>query len=375
MKTIGHILPFPAVGGTEHGTARIARAASRTRFKSIAFCLPEAETVRALFHDIGVSTVSYSPPTPSYRRGVAYLRSSLKLARDFKDHGIDLIHCADLLAAYHATLAGRLAGIPVVSHIRSRFDAISARDRSFLWPVKRFVFVSQNTREHFGYRAARKGGIVIYDGIDVAAECGSGPNSVRTELGIPKDAPVVGMVARVAPQKDFTTLAKAAVRILQVHPTTRFLIVGDNTRPGNREHYAAVVKMLEQYGVAESFIFTGERLDVVPVLDAIDIFVLSTHREGLPLVLLEAMARHRPVVATCVDGVPELVHDGETGLLVAHENDGQLAQHVVDLIQSPARASELGAAGHAFVQARFNTAQFASNINSLYSDVLGLPSK
>jgi glycosyltransferase involved in cell wall biosynthesis len=373
VKTIAHILPFPAVGGTEHATARIARAVDPSRFRNIAFCVPEASAVVSLFLDLGIPATTYSPAVASYRHGVAFVQSSLRLAREFKAHEVDVVHCADLLAGYYAGLAGRLARIPVICHIRNRFDNISARDRSFLWPVNQFVFVSQNTREHFGHRVRSRDGIVIYDGIDVpGATSREDVAAIRAEFGVGNDVPVVGMLARVAPQKDYATLVKAAAGVLAVEPSTRFLIVGDNSSPGNREHYAAVQQMLVQAGVAPSFIFTGERPDARRILSAIDIFVLSTHREGLPLVLLEAMAQSKAVIATSVDGVPELVHHGTTGLLCSHQDHRQLAEHVIRLIQSPAQAKLLGDAGREFVQTRFTTKQFADNMNALYVDVLGL---
>jgi hypothetical protein len=138
---IGHILPYPSVGGTEHATLRIAKAVDPARFTSIAFCLPEAAPVHALVSECGIPCATYEPPVPSYRHGPAYLRSSIRLARELLRRQVDLVHCADLLAAHQVALAGRLAGLPVLCHVRNRFEDISRRDRSFLWPVHKFVFV------------------------------------------------------------------------------------------------------------------------------------------------------------------------------------------------------------------------------------------
>jgi glycosyltransferase involved in cell wall biosynthesis len=102
-----------------------------------------------------------------------------------------------------------------------------------------------------------------------------------------------------------------------------------------------------------------------------DIVVLSTHYEGLPLVLLEAMACGKPVVATEVDGVPELVTDNQTGLLFAHQDHARLAGHVISLIRDPVRAAALGMSGRSFVQSKFNNHQFRRGIVDLYDSVLG----
>lgn len=372
-QTIAHILPFPAVGGTEHGTLRIAKAIDPARFRNVAYCLPEAEPVRAFLTDAGVACAVYEPAVPSYGHPAGYLRPSLKLAREFRRRKVDLVHCADLLAAYQAALAGWLARIPVLCHIRGRFDSISRRDRSFLWPVRRFVFVSQNTWQHFAARVPASRGQVVYDGIDLseAGDPAANRHAVHREFNIPEQAPIVGMLARVAPQKDYATLAKAAVRVLQAEPEARFVIVGDYASDGiYRDLYKQVRRMLENCGVNASFVFTGHREDVARFLSAIDIFVLSTHREGLPLVILEAMAHAKPVIATAVDGIPEIIADGETGLLFPHEDHEQLAAHIVRLLRDRRRATELGDAGRRLVETRFSRAQFAEAMNALYADVL-----
>jgi glycosyltransferase involved in cell wall biosynthesis len=377
LYTIAHILPYPSVGGTEHATLRIAKAVDPSRFASIAFCLPDAEPVRAIVTDTGIPCATYDPPVPSYRHGAAFLRSSVRLARDLVRRQVDLVHCADLLAAHQVALAGRLAGLPVLCHIRNRFEEISRRDRSFLWPVHRFVFVSQNTWRHFAYDVSADRGTVIYDGIDVppSTDGAEDRHSVRREFNIPDRAPIIGMMARVAPQKDFATLARAAVRILQTEPEARFLVAGDFASRDNHEHYQRVRSDLQACGVAEAFIFTGYRKDVPRLLNSLDVFVLSTHCEGLPLVILEAMARGKPVVATAVDGIPEIVQDTESGLLFPHQDHETLAAHIVGLLRNGVWARRLGEAGRRLVRTAFSRTQFAAGMNAVYEGMLGAGSR
>ncbi len=321
----------------------------------------------------GVPSVAYEPATPSYTHAAGYVRASWRLARDLRRQQVDLLHCADLLAAHYAGLAGRLARIPVLCHIRNRFERVSGRDCSFLWPVSRFAFVSRNTWEYFGCQVAPSRGVVVYDGIDIPALAEPDQSrEVRRELGLPDDARVIGMLARVAPQKDYPTLIRAAERVLRVEPRARFLVVGDReSTPENRTHYEEVRRAIDERGVGGAFLFTGQRRDVPRLLDAIDIFVLSTHWEGLPLVILEAMAHGKPVVATGVDGIPEVVRHGETGLLAAHADDEQLAAHLMLLLTDRSAAARLGAAGRDHVQRHFSREQFAASMDTLYREMLG----
>jgi glycosyltransferase involved in cell wall biosynthesis len=372
LKRIAHILPFPSVGGTEHATLRIAKAVDPARFTSIAFCVPEAAPVREFVTGSAIPCMTYEPPVPSYRHGTAYLRSSVRLARELLRCQVDIVHCSDLLAAHQVALAGRLAGLPVLCHIRNRFEDISRRDRSFLWPVHKFVFVSRNTWQQFAYTVSPERGTVIYDGIDVPTGGDETIDnaSVRQEFGIPEHAPLIGMMARVAPQKDFATLARAAARILQSQPDARFLIAGDYASEKNHEHYRQVQADVRACGVADSFIFTGYRHDVPRLINALDVFVLSTHCEGLPLVILEAMARAKPVVATAVDGIPEIVHDAESGLLFPHEDDETLASHIAGLLRDRALGRRLGEAGRRLVRSAFSSTQFAEGMNAVYESML-----
>jgi len=179
------------------------------------------------------------------------------------------------------------------------------------------------------------------------------------------------MTARVSAQKDYITLARAAKRVLDVVPGARFVIVGDHERhDAHREHFALVQRELERLGVAHAFVFTGFRTDVARVMGAFDVFVLSTHFEGLPLVILEAMAMQLPVVATAVNGIPELITNESVGLLAPHEDDEQLAEQLLALLQDPVRARRVGAAGRALVEQRFSARAFGESIATLYTDVL-----
>jgi glycosyltransferase involved in cell wall biosynthesis len=367
--TIAHILPFPSVGGTEHATLRIMKTLDTSMYRNVAFVVSESRSVQAFFADAGVPCLTYSPAQHSYRHALTYWRASLTLARAFKRNHVDIVHCADLLAAYHAALAAWLAGCPVLCHIRNRFD-VSRRDRSFLWPIDRFVFVSRNTSRQFGGDLREAKSMVVYDGIHVRPNSGSVKNraDVCREFDIPDTALIVGMIARVAPQKDYATLARAAIRVLQEDRRTHFLIVGDNASAACHDHYVEVQRMIEATGVASSFTFTGYRSDVQRFLDAFDIFVLSTHWEGLPLVVLEAMAAGKPVVATAVDGIPEIIGDGQTGYLFPPEDHQQLAAHILRLLRDRRFAQQLGDAGQAVVKARFSWEQFAANMNALYAE-------
>jgi glycosyltransferase involved in cell wall biosynthesis len=373
---IAHILPWPSVGGTEHATLRLAQAVE-ARYQSKIFCLDEAVSVRNMFAEAGFETLSYQPITPSYRHLKIFLHDSYALAQEFRRRDIHIVHCSDVLAAYYAAAAGRIANLPVLCHVRNRYEHILRRDVNFWRTVNRFIFVSQDTRRRFAYRVPARRTEIVYDGIDILAQAGDSrvareaKQAVQAEFGLPKHARIVGMVARVAPQKDYETLAKAAARIATAHPEVRFLIVGDNSLEEiHREHYRKVKQMLVDHAVDSLFVFTGFREDVSRMISAMDVFVLSTQFEGFPLVILEALAQAKPVVATAVDGIPEIVFDEVTGLLYPHGDHVRLAEQVISLLASDQRANALGEAGREFVRANFSIDRFATNMVHLYDEVI-----
>jgi glycosyltransferase involved in cell wall biosynthesis len=363
---IAHILPWPTLGGVEIGTLRAAKLVEGENFRSIAYCLKEAAPVRGMFEASGFPVATYDLAQPSYRHPTAFWRASRSLAADLRRRRIDIVHCSDLLAAYYATLAGKLAGIPVLCHIRGTFDEISRRDQSFLWWVDHYVFVSENVRKLFAYRAGAKSGSVIFDGVSIPETALDG-DGARAEFGIPRGAPVVGMVARIAPQKDHATLVRAAVIVLREMPEVRFLMVGDHSSTTEyREHYQSVQAVLNATGVQSSFIFTDLRQDVNRLMAAMDVCALSTNSEGFPLVLLESMALVKPVVATEVGGIPELIREGENGLMHRHADAEDLAAKLLSLLQHPERARVIAEHGHQDILTRFNPANNSADLQRVY---------
>ena len=370
-------MPWAGVGGTEQATLRIADAVRDAGFDSTFFCAGPAPRVRDFFSSAGYDTGTWSASYPGFNGYRHFLHQSLQLAREFRRRSVALVHCADVTAGAYAALAGRLALVPVICHVRNRYHELPEQDQRFLRAVSRFAFVSHASWRAFAHRVPDSRGVVVYDGVKVSggeteSEHEVDRRDVRREFNIPDDATVVGMIARIDQQKDYETLAKAAARVVTATTKVRFLIVGAHSAEQLQvRHFELVKRWLAANRVSDYFIFTDFRTDVPRLLRAMDIVVLSTHYEGLPLVLLESMASGKPVVATAVDGVPEVVTDKQTGLLFPHQDDAMLAAHVISLIRDQSRAAHLGKSGRSFIQANFNSEQFKRGIVGLYDSVLG----
>ncbi len=369
--TIAHFMPWSGVGGVEIATLRMVEA-TNDRFRHVVFCLDDASSLMDSFEKLGVETVTYAPPEPSLRHGIRFYKESRAVARQLKAVGADVVHFSETKAAYHNSLAALLVRSRMMCHVRNTYPDVSLREKLTLLPVHRFIFVSYEAKRDFGVAVPDKKSRVIYDAIEIPAMDMAASNAaVRRELGIPSECTVVGMVARVNPQKDYFTLASAAAEVLRKHPDTRFLVVGDNSFVDlNRRHYEEVVNRLNELGIADKFVFTGHRNDVSRLIAAMDISVLSTHREGFGLCIAESMAMRKPVVATAVGGLLEVVEHDVTGYLHQHGNSKELADAIIRLIDDPERANQLGLAGCEHVRQNYSGEKFVDEVSKAYSDVM-----
>jgi glycosyltransferase involved in cell wall biosynthesis len=342
------------------------------RFRHVAFCLNDAVALQGLFADAGIETVTYTPPVPSLRHAIKFYKESMVVAHQLRRVGANIVHFADERAANHNSLAAFLAHSRIVCHFRVSYTHLDWRQRLCLLPVQSFIFVSKEAKQSFAVSLPANKTRVIYDAVEIPTpDTTESKAAVRQEFGIPYRCTVVGMVARVSRQKDYFTLAESAVKILAKHPDTRFLIVGDNSLVDlNRNHYEEVARKLDELDIADKFIFTGHRTDVPRLIAAMDISVLCTHREGFPLSILETMAMRKPVVATAVGGIPEIVIPGITGYLHRHGDSAELAEAVVSLIENPELAHRIGTAAYENVRQNYSRQAFADEIAKAYSDLM-----
>jgi glycosyltransferase involved in cell wall biosynthesis len=369
--TIAHIMPWSGVGGVEIATLRLMDT-TRDQFRHVAFCLHDATPLRNSLEKMGIETITYSPPVPSLRHAVKYYKESLAVKRQLQAIGADIVHFAEINAAEFNSLAAVLAQCRLVSHVRNTYPHLGLRQRLPLLLVHSFIFVSKESMQRFAISLPDNKARVVYDAIELPdLDIAANNAAVRQELRIPAGCSVVGTVARVNPQKDYFTLAAAAAEVLSRHPDTRFLIVGDNSLVElNRQHYKEVARELNKFGIADNFIFTGHRSDVPRLIAAMDFCVLCTHREGFPLSILESMAMRKPVIATAVGGIPEIITPGVTGYLHQHGDSNELAGEIISLIEDPAKTSQLGLAAYENVRENYSRQKFADEMSEAYWDVM-----
>lgn len=206
---------------------------------------------------------------------------------------------------------------------------------------------------------------LIYNGVDLERYDHQEPCcTLREEYGLPAEGPMVGVVARLEAEKGHPTLIDAWPHVLAEFPDATLLIVGEGSR---REALEAQVAAL---GISRSVVFTGRRDDVPAVTAALDVAVLPSYREAQGLTILEAMALSRPVVASNVGGIPEMIEDGRTGLLVPPHDAGALASAITRLLRDHPLADTLARTAHDMVHERFCVELMARAVETIYDEAV-----
>jgi glycosyltransferase involved in cell wall biosynthesis len=204
---------------------------------------------------------------------------------------------------------------------------------------------------------------LIYNGVDLDRYDHQEPCcTLRDEYGMEPGSQIVGVVARLEPEKGHQTLLDAWPYVLRQVPDAYLLIVGEGSRRDALEQQAAANR------IAHRVVFTGRRDDVPAVTAALDVAVLPSHREAQGLSILEAMALSRPVVASDVGGIPEMIEDGVTGLLVPHDQPKALAAAIVRLLTDHALADTIARAAHDLVHDRFCIELMVKAVEEIYDE-------
>ncbi|MCP2620325.1 glycosyltransferase [Candidatus Aminicenantes bacterium AC-334-K16] len=298
-------------------------------------------------------------------RGEADFWAATRLALILKRKKCQLIHYHDAHAVMLGALASRIAKVPLRVLTR-RVDFPLNENLVSRWKYQKnidaFIAVSTGVQD-----VLVKGGIerrkiyVVPDGIDFTPyEENKERGALRVELNFSPDDYVVGIVAHLADHKGHKYLIEAIRLLKEKLPQVRLIIVGEG--PLKLE----LSRQVKDFHLEDVVFFLGFREDIPRILASLDLFVLSSHLEGLGSSLLEAMASRLPVVATRVGGIPDVVIHQETGLLVPPKNPPALAEAILDMYTHRERARQMGQKGYEVVHRKFSAEAMASRVIDVY---------
>jgi glycosyltransferase involved in cell wall biosynthesis len=304
-------------------------------------------------------------------QGRADLRAVRQIEEYIQEDGIDLLHTHGYKADLYGYVAARRSHKPIVATCHNWVGGTAALgiynhlDRLALKRFNALAAVSDSVAQRLIDSGVSPRKIKnIANGIDVEPF-----ERARTLPALASDGhKVVGMVARLDIQKGFEYLLRAVRELCVAFRELKVVIVGEG--PDRK----AIEDMIQQCGLQSKVVLAGQHSDMPGVYAAMDIFVLPSLNEGLPMTILEAMAASKPVIATRVGAIPSLIKDGDTGLLVdARDADG-LRDAIANLLSDSELCERLGAAGHEWVSQNYTSEVMALKYRQMYEEVLGLPS-
>jgi glycosyltransferase involved in cell wall biosynthesis len=358
MKTVLHTEASPGLGGQEVRTLNEARWTGERGWRVLLACQPGGrlhERARAA----GLEVV------PLRMAGAFDPRALVALVRLIRRERVSLVHTHSSVDAWLGGMAARLCRVPVV---RTRHVSIAIRrgpNPVYRWLADRVVTSGEAIRRMVMDAGVPPDRVVaIPAGVNLEAfPFGLRAPETARELGL--GTPVIGSVAMFRGSKGHPQLLQAFAMVREKRPTASLLLVGDGIRRAWVEQLARDAKL------SDAVVFTGFRPDVPALLGTMDCFVLaSTRTEGVPQALLQAFAAGVPVVASRIGGIPEVVRDGETGLLVPSESVPALAAAIGRVLDDPEAAALRARAARALVEERFSHESAVGRLLRLYDELL-----
>lgn len=368
MKRILYLTTDSKLGGTERVIYNLARALHGVDFEVHVDSLKGPGELQDLLNQAGVPSTNLNMASKLDLGVIGRLR---RLIREFQP---DLL-CTYLFHANHlGRLVGRMSGVRKILTVQESVDAWrrwhhNLIDRLTVPLVDQFAANSEAVRQRFhefsGIPMERVE--VIYNGIDLApyrhlenSKC----TTLRESLGLDAGSIVFITVAHINPYKGHRHLVEAAARIVKKYPEARWLFVGSGRSDEE------VRRQIGDVGLQDRIHMLGVRKDIPDLLNASDVFVLPSLWEGCPLSILEAMAAGLPVIASSVGGIPELVQQEKTGLLVRPGEAADLADKMQSLLEDGDRRRNMGQEGKARAFAEFSLEMQVARTRELYDRIL-----
>lgn len=357
-------------GGAETVLLNIAKHLNRVRFEP-SVVLHRSDWLHQSLKKEEIAT-EIIPSTHSW--DIPFLMKFIGYCRR---HKIDLIHSHLFGANLYSSLAGAILRIPVIATFHNelffqgrleRFLKLKAMlIRKF---AARMVFVANYMQDeyirHLNFPANKIS--TVYNGVETGFKIKQDEiSSLKKELDIGDDNLVAGHVANFRAPKGHRYLVESAAIVVKRIPNAIFLLIGDE---GDGTIKKEIENSIIEFGLQGNFRLLGFRKDVEKLLQLIDVFVLSSTSEGLPLSVIEAMACSRPVVATNVGGLPEIIVPNSTGFLAEPRNSEALAEKLILLLENTALRAEMGNAGRKLVEDKYSMRTMIKNYQDLYEEML-----
>ncbi len=363
-------------GGSEWTLYMLAKGLDKVRFNPIVAYFFWGGVLEDLLKQKGIEVVCVGPNKANISKWDR-LRSIIKLAGFLRKRKIGIVHTFQFDVDILGAVAAKLAGVPVViAHIAG--ESYLTWFQKYKWRYKviskffidKYIVCSKFLTDKFISSCNVNGTkvLTIQNCVDEKRfhfRYGKDENNLRKELGLGNDEIVIGCIANFCPDKGHRYLIDAIPKVAPLFPNLKVILMG-RFAPLKDE----LIEQAKVLGVSDKVIFLDFHLNIEGILGLMDIFVLPSLGEGLPVAVLEAMYMAKPVVATKIDGIPEAVVEGETGILVPSRNSDALAKAIVSVLADRNKAREMGRRGREKCLEEFSSSVLIMKTEGLYGSLL-----
>jgi len=340
----------------------------RNQFEPIVVC-PKKGALSDKLIKSGIKTEFI--PIKSFRKGkyfpfIPY--TVYKLLKLVQRENIRLIHCNEDWVNPYAVFVKWFTKIPIVTHMHLRITKKRVKNYLLKYADK-IICVSNKSAEDFkNWEYKDEKVVTIYNGIDlnVYNENING-DKIRREFNLTENDILIIHIALISPRKMQHITIQSAKEVLKKFPNCKFLIIGEHSQ--RETEYRNKLKEMVR-GYEDKIIFTGFRSDIPEICSASDINLLISSDEGFGLVILEAGAMGVPTIGTNIGGIPEVIEDNKTGLLIPPNDSGKLTEAILKLIENPSLRKQLGENAKERVKNKFSVEIHTRQIQNLYSSLL-----
>lgn len=350
------------IGGLQQVVVNICRTIDREKFEVVVLCLRELGELVTDIEKLGIKVILLEQENRT-----DYL-SFLKVVKIFKDEKIDVIHTHNTQPFIDGTLAALLSKVKTIVHTDHARKFPDKRRYMFAeWLVSHLAYkvvgVSVHTTENLRKyeKISKKKLTTIVNGIDESVyEISIDQRQKKIEIGIEEDSYVLGLGVRLVEQKGVSCLINAMMRIRKKVPNVILIIAGDG------EYKPELEKLVAELGLDAHVKFLGPRKDIPELLKIMDLYVLPSYSEGLPMVILEAMASGCPIVSTDVGGISTAIEHDVNGLLVRPGSAEELTEAVVTLLDDQEKRNTFSKNGKRIFEERFSAKKMIKEYQKLY---------
>ncbi len=369
------------IGGPSFQSIFLTERLNSGRFQSLLVCGIEDQHEGSM-HDLADRRGVNPVVIPHLQRGISLyhdLAALIQLYVLIKQERPHVVHTHTSKAGTLGRIAAWLAGVPVIiftlhgSYFHNHFSPMRTKlftliDRLLAIISSAVIAVSKSERqeilEHKIGNEHKVINVPLGLELDDLLTCEQHEGTLRAELGIEPSNKLIGIIARLSPIKGHRFFLDAAKLVLQSREDVAFLIIGDGELRHELEEYT------RSLGIGEGVIFLGFRRDLPVIYADLDMVVLSSLNEGLPVAVIEGMAAAKPIVATRVGGVAELLDEGKSGVIVSPSNPEDLARGIIQMLDDPDMGRIMGESGRRAAMSRYRIDILTKNIVDLYQRLL-----